>query len=96
MFTAVLTWSLEGFVHMNAMSHKMTLSLFVWGDTTAWDVYIHVEGHGGPTLGFLRTYGLLWKSMFDSFCCSDAVKFVNPFLTVWAAIVFLHILFLQS
>ena len=27
MFKAVLKWSLESFVHMNAMSHKMTLSL---------------------------------------------------------------------
>ena len=28
-FETVLKWSLEGFVHMNAMSHKMTFSLFV-------------------------------------------------------------------
>ena len=26
--------------------------------------------------------------MFDSFCCRDVVKFVNPLLTVWAAMVF--------
>ena len=37
--------------------------------------------------------GLLWKSIFDSFCCRDVVKFVNPLLTVWAAMVFAHILF---